>query len=192
MAKQINVSIGGTVKKVSQPYTWVGGVLKKVKKGVCGVGGVVKTFFESELILYDNGTNTAGFVSNGIQPITFGSGNITFSSQLVLFSSLLVNHSNYSKLHIDLTLTTKKQTYACFYIGGDSTKGYDDENDNATEYDISLIKNLSLNTRTELTFDLSNFNETSYMTIWAKTSSGSTGSGTMGAIAGNIYKIWLS
>ena len=45
MAKQINTSIGGIVKKVSKVRASVGGVVKTVKKGVCGVGGVVKTFF---------------------------------------------------------------------------------------------------------------------------------------------------
>lgn len=50
MAKQINVSVGGVVKKVKKVPLGIGGVVKEAKKGVCGVGGVVKTFFESNII----------------------------------------------------------------------------------------------------------------------------------------------
>ena len=50
MAKQIDVSVGGVVKKVKKVPLGIGGVVKEAKKGVCGVGGVVKTFFESNII----------------------------------------------------------------------------------------------------------------------------------------------
>ena len=55
MAKQINVSVGGVVKKVKEVPLGIGGVVKKAKSGKCGVGGVVKTFYDSALVLYDNG-----------------------------------------------------------------------------------------------------------------------------------------
>lgn len=50
MAKQINVGVGGVVKKVSKVPISIGGVVKQVKKWVCGVGGVVKEFFTSSII----------------------------------------------------------------------------------------------------------------------------------------------
>lgn len=50
MAKQINVGVGGAVKKVSKVYASVGGAVKEIKKGVAGVGGAVKEFFTSNLI----------------------------------------------------------------------------------------------------------------------------------------------
>ena len=74
MAKQINVSVGGVVKKVKEVPLGIGGVVKKAKSGKCGVGGVVKTFFESNLVLYDNGetdytwegaTNSSGYLQIG-------------------------------------------------------------------------------------------------------------------------------
>lgn len=61
MAKQINVGIGGAVKKVSKLYAGVGGVVKQIKKGVAGVGGVVKTFYESSTI---TSANTGGNLVN--------------------------------------------------------------------------------------------------------------------------------
>lgn len=45
MAKQINIGVGGVVKKVSKVPASIGGVVKEMKKGVCGVGGVVKEFW---------------------------------------------------------------------------------------------------------------------------------------------------
>lgn len=55
MAKQINIGVGGVVKKVKEVPIGIGGVVKKAKKGVCGIGGVVKEFFNSSYELYDNG-----------------------------------------------------------------------------------------------------------------------------------------
>lgn len=57
MAKQINVGVGGVVKKVKEVPFSIGGVIKKAKKGVCGVGGVVKTFFGTAYTT-DYGYNT--------------------------------------------------------------------------------------------------------------------------------------
>ena len=54
MAKQIDVSVGGVVKKVKKVPLGIGGVVKEAKKGVGGVGGVVKTFFESNIITSTN------------------------------------------------------------------------------------------------------------------------------------------
>lgn len=45
MAKQINVCVGGVVKKVTKVPACIGGVVKEMKKGVCGVGGAVREFF---------------------------------------------------------------------------------------------------------------------------------------------------
>lgn len=57
MAKQINVGVGGVVKKVKEVPIGIGGVVKKAKKGVCGIGGVVKEFFTSGLNLSITVTN---------------------------------------------------------------------------------------------------------------------------------------
>ena len=61
MAKQINVSVGGVVKKVKEVPLGVGGVVKKAKKGVCGVGGVVKTFFQNQMVIFSDGAFQNGF-----------------------------------------------------------------------------------------------------------------------------------
>ena len=55
MAKQINIGVGGVMKKVKKVPASIGGVVKEMKKGVCGVGGVVKEFFNSEFVIYDHG-----------------------------------------------------------------------------------------------------------------------------------------
>lgn len=57
MAKQINIGVGGVVKKVKKVPASIGGVVKEMKKGVCGIDGVVKEFFRSEFTIYDNGYN---------------------------------------------------------------------------------------------------------------------------------------
>lgn len=57
MAKQINVCVGGVVKKVSKVSACIGGVVKEMKKGVCGVGGVVKEFYASGFTIFDYGEN---------------------------------------------------------------------------------------------------------------------------------------
>ena len=104
MAKQINVSVGGVVKKVKEVPLGIGGVVKKAKSGKCGVGGVVKTFFESNLVLYDNGetdytwegaTNSSGYLQIGT---TFNPG----SSGYGCYISTQIDISNYSKLRVTL------------------------------------------------------------------------------------------
>lgn len=57
MAKQINVCVGGVVKKVSKVPACIGGVVKEMKKGVCGVGGVVKEFYAAGFTIFDYGEN---------------------------------------------------------------------------------------------------------------------------------------
>ena len=65
MAKQINVSVGGVVKKVKEVPLGVGGVVKKAKSGVAGVAGVVREYFSQGLIIYDNGDNPFKLAANG-------------------------------------------------------------------------------------------------------------------------------
>lgn len=66
MAKEIDASVGGAIKKMKKVYAGVGGAVKEMKKGYCGVGGAVKTFYE---------TNVITSISYPDSPYTWGTGN---------------------------------------------------------------------------------------------------------------------
>ena len=83
MAKQINVSVGGVVKKVKEVPMGIGGVVKKAKKGVCGVGGVVREFYNSELVIYDHGTNPYGLKNLAQSSSTSAHSNIYLSTESI-------------------------------------------------------------------------------------------------------------
>lgn len=53
----IYTGVEGVVRTVSKVPITVGGVVKEAKKGVCGVDGVVRQFYESSLVIFDNGVN---------------------------------------------------------------------------------------------------------------------------------------
>lgn len=164
MAKQINVGIGGVVKKVSKVPAAIGGVVKEMKKGVCGVGGVIKTFFESNFLLYNNGEwgNGYGIVAGNTVgtyfTITDKGTYITQtwkssgSSSAYLMSSKYIDLTKYSKLHIKFRVDNYNDSYYQFgadvYIkqssGYYSRAGYISDRDASvgTIYDVTgtLVK----------------------------------------------------
>ena len=77
MAKQINVGVGGVVKKVKEVPIGIGGVVKKAKKGVCGIGGVVKEFFTSNPLTYAWKWESSSYVRDKGDYIAFYSGTET-------------------------------------------------------------------------------------------------------------------
>lgn len=98
MAKQINVGVGGVVKKVSKVPISIGGVVKQVKKGVCGVGGVVKEFF-SGIITF---SSTNGYYSNSFKNgCTTIHGSSDSAASFYAYSSDIGNKSVSMKLDIE-------------------------------------------------------------------------------------------
>ena len=98
MAKQINVSVGGVVKKVKEVPLGIGGVVKKAKSGKCGVGGVVKEFFTSELVLYDAGTSDYGVVGSSC---TLGDSYMTLNSvDAYFYFKTPIDMSGYTKVNV--------------------------------------------------------------------------------------------
>lgn len=125
MAKQINIGVGGVVKKVSKVPASIGGVVKQMKKGVCGIGGVVKTFFTGNVIYEDGGE---GYDLETYLSVTTGLGCLV-SKESDYLSFSVVGYSNssgtmsysyagvYTKEKIDLTNISKIQvTIYCVSI----------------------------------------------------------------------------
>lgn len=105
MAKEIDVSVSGVVKKVKEVPLGVSGVVKKAKKGVCGVGGAVKTFFEAVTTLYSSTSTTS--VNLWSSPVNLGS---------------KIDFSKYSKLTITVYLENPYE-YAWIFFD-DIDNGY--------------------------------------------------------------------
>lgn len=64
MAKEIDVCIGGVIKKVKKVPICIGGVIKEAKKGFGGVGGYVKEFFTSNPLTYSTSPSGAGYIND--------------------------------------------------------------------------------------------------------------------------------
>ena len=199
MAKEIDICIGGVVKKVKTVPIRIGGVTKEAKKGFCGVGGAVKEFFNSEFVLYDNGNNIYGltvyypYSSNYISYGYFGSGyiNIDYGSFGVgAFKIPAINYSEYTKLNITLYFNPPEDAnYPAIYFrkaGG-----------NTDDYLLKYYKHSkSCNEGTyTFTIDISSVSYEGEATIGfgAQESTGSdcyaSGSGSLPDFY--IYKIWL-
>lgn len=185
MAKQINVGVGGVVKKVSKPTFSVGGVVKTAKKGVCGVGGVVKEFYAGEYVLYDRGTNYAGLTASnsdnevGTQFIAIYTG----SSHNVKLPS--INYANYSSVGVILSTANK------FGAGADYPQ--------IAFYTGSTVKTIIMNTGqkqlnvddTEMTFmfDISSMTETATYNLRVRPVTLEYGTYEKRTI--KLHKIWL-
>lgn len=108
MAKQINVGVGGAVKKVSKVPICIGGVVKQAKKGVAGVGGAVKEFFSSGYDLYSYGSNPAGFYFQSYNSgSVFNSDHILVNGGFCTFRGTMKTNvlSKYTKFCIELDVT---------------------------------------------------------------------------------------
>ena len=108
MAKQINVSVGGVVKKVKEVPLGIGGVVKKAKSGKCGVGGVVKTFYEGELTVFDS---TNGGWQNGF---SFGNGTAKVTTSTLLY----MPYDTYANGYVDINVPSgfSAGNYSTLYV----------------------------------------------------------------------------
>lgn len=127
MAKQINVGIGGVVKKIKEVPLGIGGVIKKAKKGVCSVGGVVKEFFASELVLYDGTNFTNGAVQADQYKLNYEGGTGFLSGKkLVVKFKTAIQKSSYMRFTEFGTGASSAPVYFYGPSGNYSTSNYYD------------------------------------------------------------------
>ena len=112
MAKQINVSVGGVVKKVKKVPLGIGGVVKEAKKGVCGVGGVVREFFASSIITSVTKTSTTTVNVNdtydNAKALSVKTGGSSYENAIYLygdFSNKVIGFSGYAVSHMAMFST---------------------------------------------------------------------------------------
>lgn len=125
-------AVGGVVKEITKVPVTVGGVVKEAASGVCGVGGVVRTFYQNELVLYDNGTNKAGlqayneygyqdsnytsFNSDHIYITYSGSNSSGFVGYTVFEPSKTLSLSGFTKMYIEVTVSKYYSGYTKMWL----------------------------------------------------------------------------
>lgn len=126
----IHGTVGGVVKEITKVPVTVGGVVKEAASGVCGVGGVVKTFYQNELVLYDNGKNNAGlqaYNDYGYQDSDYTSFNsdhiyITYKysggavGYMIFKPSKTLSLSGFTKMYIEATVSKYYSNYVKMYL----------------------------------------------------------------------------
>lgn len=196
MAKQINVGVGGVVKKVKEVPLGIGGVVKKAKSGKCGIGGVVKTFFESELVLYDTGTQYYTINNTSSATITFNSSSISIAKPsnyansgvytlTFAFATGNLDLSQYTKCYVQASINGYL-SYTKARVGVKETS----DATSVTYYSAARCIGTDSTTLYEIPIDTLSY---TYDYLWLDigSSKSSDGTGTQGGIRGTIYKIWL-
>lgn len=155
MAKQINIGVGGVVKKMSKVPVAIGGVVKEVKKGVCGIGGVVKEFFTSNPLTYSF-TNHSGGWSKSITTegyLKIKSGTETSGTGTRLKINGVAGHSIYVSVNTD-------GSYPRIY-------GYTSSSASSTRY---TTKNSG--SSVSMTINCTSYDSTGYLFIYGASSRG--------------------
>lgn len=117
---QVNAGVGG-VKKASKIYAGVGGVVKEIKSGKCGVNGAVKTFYDSEILLYQGGgtSGSNGAAYNGAVvgsdyltlEYSFPAGSLQDKNLVITFGNIDFDYYYAAGIYFDVTGTGAQDFY---------------------------------------------------------------------------------
>lgn len=159
-------------------------VAANIKKGVTifGVTGTHSGYVPTATDLYLRGTNNAGFTNNNNSNVTFESGAIYIKgTNAYLKGSKAYDLSPYSKLNIEYMAESGTKTYDRFFL-----------RDSSSNFIGKAVVSRNANVTRTVQIDISNENYTAVLYVEVASISGSDGTGTVGNITAQIYRIWLS
>lgn len=177
------IGVANVARKIKNEFIGVAGVARKVKSEFIGVAGVARKFFQSGLVLYDNGNNEGGLTGDD-DVFSFGSSYITVienvSGDITIPAS---DVSEYRTLNITFTPTFMNLKYISFKLHNTGSTTY-------WAYGFSG----TINTKQTFSIDISDLKikSTKALNIIPCTSKRLVStSNVYSTISGYIYKIWF-